>query len=901
MGAHYQFRAYIGPAYEPAPSAFLYDWTQITALGLDVTAASTTLASTLADGATSMALASGANMRPTGGVWVGPGGGGQAWEYISYSGKSSNTLTGLRREPAAVREHNGVHTAGAVVRQWWEIAGDNGRLVLSELLDDNLSAITWSAELSGLLAPQAALRRNHLIVVQAKAGAGAWTNLLIGFIRQPRIRDDGRRLAAWQFQIGCLAAVVDGYRNRSIRVGELDLAKAASASSDQPLAMAHKEYGSGEFTAAEPDFAAGSAIDGDPETLWIAERYRGPAPSLVYPSNSYDIYEGRFVSGMRIRRWPGEGKGYRWLEFLAPNSQMPNSINNGLLACKTAAAAVSINFDGLDTSPGDLLVFAENLALFQEANPLANPLAVFEIGSGFFDALDPAGDAVAVYVGGWYPTVAYGTGGTPKAPGNLTGRSWSGPTIAAPGVGQIIRYDYVAGAANSAAYFKTDAVDMVGYRTGGEDPWVQVTLPVLGLALRDDITSSSPAAGARLYLRKGESDSSDGLSAAGTLQVGLEQIAYSARYADSVLVAVRGANGTAPAAHVMGDAVRVLDTDGSATLGQLVTSITVKRSRAPYIESFKIRISNFDRARTPPDDNHDEDYTIVAQPTGNAAAAYTVVLSPARRVTNVLVEIDHMAGSGPARPRINDIVVLADAAAFDATLVMAAQDAANVVAKTLTNAGLPAAAVVTTAGAGVIDDVQTAEGEGAFAVAADLAARTDVLINCERAGWVAIGPNPLTHTALTAGATWTEINAAAVEFVQAAAAAVGQVRLPYRLPDGATGRTDYPTVAAFGAELVLEIDEARYATAGAAQDAARRLFIRRRYPAQLVVQCADEQPTLRPGAVVRVTWGLGAAGAATGMQLLSRLGIVMAADHEIVRGMWRTVLTVAQVDREWEG
>jgi hypothetical protein len=894
MATAYQFRAYIGPAYEPATSARAYDWPAIFSSALDITATETTITATLGASGTSIALAA-TPQAAKGGYWIGPNGSGEAWEYVGYSGVTGNTLTGLQREAAATREHNGVHTSGAVARQWWPLTGDNGSLILSEQLNDAMSATVWQADLSGFLGPQAAIRQGHLVMIQTKAGAGAWTNALLGFVRQPRLRDDWRRAMQWQMQIVSVAQMVDGYSASSIRVGDLDLAKASSAQSDTALARPWKEYGSGEYVDAAPDLSGNAAIDGDPQTLWIAERYRGTAPSLTYPSNSYDIYEGRFMSGLRIRRWPGEPKGYRWLEFLAPNSMYTGTLNNGLLACKTSAAAVNINFDGLETSPGDLIIFCENQSLFEQANPLASPLAIFETGAGFFDALDLAGDAVAVYIGGWYPTIAWGTGGTPKAPGNLTGRSWSGTTIAAPGVGQVIRYDYVAGAANSAAYFKLDYVDMAGYRTGGEDPWVQVTLPPLGISLRDDITASSPGASGILYLLKGNAGGTDGLTASGTLQIGMEQITYSGRVpGQGVTVTARGANGTTAAAHVKGDAVRVLDTDGVATLGQLVSAITVTRKQAPAIESFKIRISNGDTARVPPDDNHDEDYTVIANPTSNAALSYTATLSPSRRVTNVIVEIDHMAGT-LYRPRINDIEITADAAAFDSSLVLSAQDAANVVAKVLTNGGLPSGAVTVTTGAGNVDDLQTAEGERVWSVASDLAARTGVFLDCTRLGAVAAKANGLASAVLSVAATWTDINAASVEMVQAYNGAIGQVSIPYRLPDGTTGEARYPTDPAYRSEGVLTQPETRFATAGAATDAARRLFIRRRYPVQMVVTCADEQPAIRPGAVVAVQWTMGFG---AGMQTLNRTGVVVAADHEIRGGVWRTVLTVAQLDRE---
>lgn len=250
------------------------------------------------------------------------------------------------------------------------------------------------------------------------------------------------------------------------------------------------------------------------------------------------------------------------------------------------------------------------------------------------------------------------------------------------------------------------------------------------------------------------------------------------------------------------------------------------------------------------------------------------------------------------RPRINDIAILADESAFDSNLTLAAQDAANVAAKVLTNAGLAAGAVSVTTGAGTIDDLQTAEGESAWAVAADLAARTGLLLNCTRLGAAAVGPNGLIAGALSPATTWTDVNAASVEMVQAYSVAVGQVQIPYRLPDGTTGIAKYPTEPAYTSEAVLTEAETRFATQAAAQDAAQRLFIRRRYPVQMVVVCADEQPTLRPGAVVRVQWTVGYG---TGMQQMDRLGVVLAADHEISAGVWRTVLTVAQLDREAAG
>ena len=579
--------------------------------------------------------------------------------------------------------------------------------------------------------------------------------------------------------------------------------------------------------------------------------------------------------------------------MITPGPGYSDVLNNGYLCCKNGAAQAWIEFGGISTSFNQIIVLAENVALFQERNPLAEPVEIFEVGSLFFDSLDPAGDAIAVWIGGWYPTVAWGTGGRP-AHGTDEGHAWTTNTIAAPAVGQVIRYAYNDAATLDKDHFIVDYLDMAGYRMGGEDPWVQVTLPRLGLTLRDDITNTTPAASSKLYLSRGGADCTEGLAASGTIQIANEQISYSSRDRDGVIVSARGANSTSAAAHTAGDLIRVVDTDGIATQGPLVESIGWSRARAPYPQSFKIRYSNLDAARVPSDDNHDEDYTTETI-TGNAASSYTLALSPSKRVSIVLIEIDHMTVD-PARPRLNDITIVADPDQYASDVVIAAQDAIYVIGQILTNAGIPVGALAFTPGAVTLDDLETAEGESAWSVAADLAARTDVLVNARRDGKILIAPNNLPAGALSAAATFSEVSAASVEFVQNGAAAVAQVRQPYRLADGTTDIARYPTTPVHIAGQIVDAEETRYASAGTALAAAKRHFILARYPVTLVVTCAEGQIDRRPGDVVRVQWQY-----ADDMQTIDRIGIVVGADHEIRGGILSTVLTVAQVDREWPG
>ena len=69
-----------------------------------------------------------------------------------------------------------------------------------------------------------------------------------------------------------------------------------------------------------------------------------------------------------------------------------------------------------------------------------------------------------------------------------------------------------------------------------------------------------------------------------------------------------------------------------------------------------------------------------------------------------------------------------------------------------------------------------------------------------------------------------------------------------------------------------------------------------RYPVTWLVECAEDQPDLRPGAVCRVQWLLDSA-----MQPANRLLLVQGSDHEISAGQWTTVLRGRQMDRQSVG
>ena len=130
------------------------------------------------------------------------------------------------------------------------------------------------------------------------------------------------------------------------------------------------------------------------------------------------------------------------------------------------------------------------------------------------------------------------------------------------------------------------------------------------------------------------------------------------------------------------------------------------------------------------------------------------------------------------------------------------------------------------------------------------------------------------------------------------ATGVRQVRLEWRTPDDETICTEYyPDDADAPADgAVLDVGPLIYPDAATAATAARRIYFINRYPYILLVECADAEPTVRPLQIHRLTWQFD-----TEMQQIDRYYVVQSADHMIDRGVWQTVLTLRQINRESEG
>ncbi len=422
-----------------------------------------------------------------------------------------------------------------------------------------------------------------------------------------------------------------------------------------------------------------------------------------------------------------------------------------------------------------------------------------------------------------------------------------------------------------------------------------LTLPEIGLQLDGAITDSAPGTGDRLYIADlSGAGSTIGLADSGTLQIGTEQITYNGRTVDSVNVLARGANSTTAAAHVDGDLVQVLD-GATATTAPLVARIEWQRAQTPAPSHFVVRISSAPTVLAPGDAGYTADWTAVATVTSHSALDYSLTLGTPARARHVLIEITRM-GTDPARPRLNEILVILSATAYDSAVAMDADTVEDVAQELLDGASYNGPAVTVATSGQTIDGITTDNQASAWEVIASLARYANALVDMRRDGALAVGANTLIAGTLTAATTIAAVQAAAVEMVQSGYAGAAQVRLPWRTPDGATvDEVRYPATPATAGEIV-ELDQSLFPDSTTATYAAIRAYIMRRYPVLWLIECAEEQPTLRPGAVVGVQWQLDST-----MQQADRTVIVAAADHELSDGKWTTVLQCKQVDRAAPG
>ena len=545
------------------------------------------------------------------------------------------------------------------------------------------------------------------------------------------------------------------------------------------------------------------------------------------------------------------------------------------------------------TADGASLTGGTGLVLIQLAPP--NPGYYMDMdATNIFDHLDPAGGMLRAYYGAvdlWNSEVVWGTyepfTALPQIP-------WTGGAIPAIASGQTARMKFFPTTpTTSAEFWEVGSIATPGYNVlSATKEWLYFDLPTMGLSLSADIDNAVTS----VVIAKEEEPNVDGLPATGTIQVGIEQITYTAidRTTGTVSGGARGANGTVAAAHLLGDTVYFVDGSGVATEAYPIDTIEIQRRNTDtnLPEDFIVRGSALATARNPEEENYLVDFTTYATVTANTLPVWTLDLSAtAPRIRFLVVEVTAMVDN-PSRVKINELRVLLDGDVLDSDKYMITGTVAEAMDRLLQAAGVPAAATTDGGGTQTVTEYTT-QTDLLWPVLVDLAEFTNTRITVGRDSKVTFAADPFWGISGTPAETseLTRAEAASVELNKTPVRQIGQVELTWRPPDSETENTAiFPSAYTTGRKVKAGLYV--YADATAALAGTTKRYYQMRRPYDAVVELATQNDGIRAGTVRGLNWQL------HDSQLpQDRTYLCVQSAHTIKNFGWNSVLTLLQLTR----
>lgn len=851
---------YIGPQWQHKDYAQHWDHSTIASGNLG----GFTLASNITIYSATVPLTSSITLPSKGGIWLGPGATNEKWEYIEYGSKTGSnpniTLGTLYRNNLLA------HTAGATGYMWYPVTTNDGRLHFTHKLDSNLVVADWTAYVTGVLAPKAIIRNRHSVLIRTRNPGGSWANFLLGWIDGYQVEDDYQRLARWRIEIVSIGGMLAKTKALPLRTGTLDVLRAGQVvDQDQALTYHIKEMASGDIVSTNADLTAKAAIDGDDNTPAIFDRVLGSNPESITGTNAR-------ITAFYINRAPGEEKGFRWIEVTFTQSLNIGemSLVNGSTYAEYPASKLILTIGGTSKDSQDKILIVEDEDKWRTRYPIpvedsdvatiyAPTVSTYGTFQAWFDRFNLTDGVLAIRMRGkggvgdvgWGETVAWGTN---KEPYLYTdedddyGPLMDGGAITAPAAGKTYRW-------NGSAYVQ-DYIDSPGLRfseTGDTfiHPWACFKIPEMGLTLRSALTNSATG---WTDINHGAIGSTNGLPSSGTIQIGAEQITYSAKSATQINISARGANSTTAAAHDAGDPILVV-VNSVATGAFPIKEIRIKTPTGkPYLSIIRIGMANTVVVPLLPEKQgqgttmYRTDYSIVnaaydvSNPSHTAywdgdRDVFTLPISSAR-ANYLLVECVALS-TMPNRPRLSTVEVILDNTTFDSTWLGTGTTIQTLVSTLLGNVGIPSGAYSFSGSNRSQALVTNTAHEAAWSVLADICDFTSLQLTITPMSLLQfIDARAYDADYNSPSTTWTRSNARKAATLTDKQGAVAQVELPWSTPDGVAQDTIlYPsTIAATEQGMVQTLKPTVYPNSSVAQEAAIRRYTFLRWPYTIAVE-----------------------------------------------------------------
>lgn len=921
----YQWRARIGPRWRPADHPAAFDWTQWAAGEADIFTGDKITTSAVNSASSTIPVVTTADIATKGGAWIGAQG--DPWSYIEYTGKTGTTITGVTWE-RSTGEYAQSHSAGSKVRQWWDIDGKAyAEISLDRKASASLATATWTLSMRGVYFPMPAIRRGHLIVIQTRPHeTGNYTNMIVGWITSVRASQNKNRRGEWSIEIGDITTMLNDRTVEATRIGDLDVGPQSNASGALPLSWAYKEAYSFDFTAAAPSFEASNVVDGDPSTLWISEQVIGTYTWNADNNDPLRNTAGPLIKTISLRRPAGyDIGGYRFIEL-----QAQGTIQDTWLCFHDWTLNRLLDIGEPDYDHGQRCIIVENEELYKREHPIDTSRLILEIpDTAWWDAMDPTAIMIGLLRANdpfWSHMVAIGSvvsqGFThvrgpveqwsdPDYPGHLY---WIGPTVPAIGQGQYAVYEPDRSATTTPAnYWRVDERGAPGYEVGewstGSDetpnqgqlnpPHLLIELPTLDLFLKEDSANAlDPGVGETLEIVTADGvNSTSGLPASGKIQVGQEQITYSALDGTKgVVVSGRLVGGTGPALHAAGDQIMLVESDGVATAALPIKKIRMVRpgAAAYYPKNFEVYYTRRADARDPFEHNWLNDWDGPVSVTNNGLLDWSHTFVTSERVLKFCV-IFYQMNVDPARARLNEFHAYLDQSLFPGEVIAAPAAAGEIIRSILQKAGVPAGAITVQSGLPSVMAANTAKGSG-WAVASSFAEYVGAKIAVALDSRITIGPNTNLVAAGVTDRSWDMTKAQEIRLGWDQAPKASQIKLKWYDSSGNEKEELYPSSADEYGSDPIEAGPMVLGNTTAAAYAAQRLYMAARYPATVDLDVPAGNPAIAPLERHRVEWTVDADHAD-----LDRYYVVTGATHSMRPGRtWQTTLSLQQIDIENE-
>jgi hypothetical protein len=753
---------------------------------------------------------------------------------------------------------------------WTQVADDRGRLTIDIDMMDNLSAYTWRMTLAGYNIDEPSMTPDRLILIESSTDMQDWRVYCYGIIDSVNASSDHTAANDWNVRAVSVSERLQRKELSPVRIGDLDIAKSASAFASSSLGARWKETPNNlDASGPQNSFTPEHVVDGDKETLWICDNWVGDSEdrstmellSMVGPALSPDVYEGtRFVEIVKIP----SPQDFHLLTY---------DIANGAWRICGPHGQEDL---GRLAEDGDSLLLVENQTVFDRyyggSNQFDTKVDLSEDKDkprrDFMGYMRADKGVVALRhtsIGGYRRCadhIAWGNWTEAEwreldnnFPDSGDFCSWSTANIVrSPNYYEVIRKTGTGWTVDTLQHpgteIQTYEGDDAGFYDYSREAWIVLELPPMGHVLGRDVSAGD----AVVYVEDGEGYPwVEGLPSAGRIFMDDEILSYSSRNFDTGVLTL---SSPATKDHNSGTDIKVESevTPGKFLSGWPLGSTGWENKQEPTPRDFIFRWAEHEQGMNPDNPYHRYTYNLSFQTLGYTGASWAIGHDPVMRARKICLEVGRMTKGGTAsvqRPRIGTLTAKVRRDYFDTDRWFVEMSNEKFVQNIILVAGNNLN--VDSYGTGLTRREGVTDMASAWMVITDAAQYGNSFVEVNLDNRFLVKPNHILSGSWNHSMTldMTSIQSLVVEQVRDYE--LGQMELTWESPDGSIGGEQrYPATKGRGS--VRRQGPQLFANETQAQVAVQRLYQINKYPHRIFVDLVDARDDIRPGDIHRIIW-----------------------------------------------